>query len=126
MTRIRKSNISESTLSEINIFSLLESRRVEVQTQMNEIKDTISELQKEMRTDITNLREDQHKIKEELKADIKKEITEQTASLTKMMGGFGNRLTKLERWAFAMFVLAIVLWGIVDGGLAAFKHFLLQ
>jgi hypothetical protein len=102
-----------TNLSNIEVFKLMEERRVESQRQYELLHERISNMKDEINTDINK----SHNL-------IMAEIKEIRALQSKNAEEFSVRLTNLEKWKWTIVGGAVVIGFFVSGGVAALSKFL--
>tara|TARA_B110000503_G_scaffold131517_1_gene206257 strand:+ start:1900 stop:2223 length:324 start_codon:yes stop_codon:yes gene_type:complete len=106
--------MAETThLSNIEVFKLMEERRVESQRQYELLHERISNMKDEINTDINK----SHNL-------IMAEIKEMRALQSKNAEEFSVRLTNLEKWKWTIVGGAVVIGFFVSGGIGVLSKFL--
>ena len=100
-------------LSNIEVFKLMEERRVESQRQYELLHERISNMKDEINTDINK----SHNL-------IMAEIKEVRALQSKNAEEFSVRLTNLEKWKWTIVGGAVVIGFFVSGGMGVLSKFL--
>jgi hypothetical protein len=100
-------------LSNIEVFKLMEERRVESQRQYELLHERISNMKDEINTDINK----SHNL-------IMAEIKEVRALQSKNAEEFSVRLTNLEKWKWTIVGGAVVIGFFVSGGIGVLSKFL--
>ena len=102
-----------TNISNIEVFKLMEERRVESQRQYELLHERISNMKDEINTDINK----SHKL-------IMAEIKEIRALQSKNAEEFSVRLTNLEKWKWTIVGGAVVIGFFLSGGIGAIGKFL--
>jgi gas vesicle protein len=121
--------------SDLDVFTLLENRRLEAQRQNETLHGRISDLRDELRSEISashkeimkeikELREEQrsqHKEMSEKVSMIEKELRDEQEEQT---DDLSKRISLLERWKWFIVGAGTVLGFLISNGLDAVKNFL--
>jgi|TARA_B110000240_G_C13213415_1_gene331459 hypothetical protein len=105
--------IDSTDVRDIELFKLMEERRMESQRQYELLHERISNMKDEINTDIQN----SHKI---IMAEIKDLRGEQRRHSIEM----SNRLTNLEKWKWTIVGGAVVIGFFLSGGIGAISKFI--